>query len=248
MAYYDYKAGKKRINDILSNELEIIDNNELPSIDDLTFDNAYKSWVTSVFVDIRNSTNLFVNQDEIKVSKIIRCFTSEIIEILRDSDKLREIGIRGDCVYAVYTTPQKPDVYDCVEKAIDVNTYMKMLNKLLAEQEYPQITAGIGIGTSQDLIVKAGRKGVGINNPVWIGSAVTEASNLSSIANKNNYRPIAFSDITYINIIDKLKENNSEKNVDTWFTQHTLTQLGTFYCSDIIRTQFDNWINNGMKE
>ena len=101
MANYDYKAGKKRVKEILDNNLEIIEQDKLPSIDELTFDNGYKSWVGAIFVDIRNSTSLFTEEDKEKISKIIRSFTSEIIEILRDDDNLREIGIRGDCVYEV---------------------------------------------------------------------------------------------------------------------------------------------------
>ena len=175
MASYDYKEGKKRVEAILDNELEIIEQDKLPVIDKLTFDNAYKSWVSAIFVDIRDSTSLFTEEDKEKVSKIIRSFTSEIIEILRDSDGLREIGIRGDCVYAIYTTPLQSDTYECVDKATYINTYLKMLNNLLALKKYPTIAVGIGVGTAEELIVKAGRKDVGINNPVWIGDAVTGA-------------------------------------------------------------------------
>lgn len=138
MASYDYKAGKKRVKEILDNKLEVVEQNTLPSIDNLTFDNAYKSWVSAIFVDIRNSTQLFTEENKSKVSKIIRSFTSEIIEILRDDDYLREIGIRGDCVYAIYTTPTKDDIFECIQKAFFVNTYLKMLNKLLDEKSIQQ--------------------------------------------------------------------------------------------------------------
>ncbi len=248
MASYDYKEGKKRVEAILDNELEIIEQNELPSIANLTFENAYKCWVSAIFVDIRNSTGLFTNKDKTKVSKIIRSFTSEIIEILRQGENLREIGIRGDCVYAIYTTPTKDDIYECIQKAFYVNTYMNMLNKLLFRKKYPTLRAGIGIGTAKELIVKAGRKNIGINNPVWIGSAVTGASNLSSIANKDGHAPIAFSAPTFSNTIEQLRKNNNEKDVDSWFTEYYDTDLGTFYCANIIKTDFGNWIDDGMKE
>ena len=248
MADYDYKQGKKRIKNILDNQLTVVEQDKLPAIDKLTFDNAYKSWVSAIFVDIRDSTSLFTEEDKEKVSKIIRSFTSEIIEILRKDDNLREIGIRGDCVYAIYTTPFQSDIYECVDKAIYVNTYLKMLNKLLANKKYPTITAGIGIGTAKELIVKAGRKDVGINNPVWIGDAVTGASNLSSIANKDGHDPIAFSNLTYLNSIEQLKKNNSKKDVDSWFTEYHDADLGTFYCANIIKVEFDNWIDDGTKD
>ena len=77
--------------------------------------------MTAVFVDIRSSSQLFSEED--KGSKIIRSFTSEIIEILGDDDNLREIGIRGYCVYAVYTTPKKSDIYEVADKTFYINTY-----------------------------------------------------------------------------------------------------------------------------
>lgn len=248
MASYDYKEGKKRVEAILDNELKIIEQDKLPAIDKLTFDNAYKSWVSAIFVDIRNSTALFTEEDKEKVSKIIRSFTSEIIEILRNDDNLREIGIRGDCVYAVYTAPLKSDIYECVDKAIYINTYLKMLNKLLSTKKYPTITAGIGIGDTVELVVKAGRKDVGINNPVWIGDAVTGASNLSSIANKDGHGPVAFSELAYSNTIEQLRKNNSKKDVDSWFTKYSDDKLGTYYCADIVKELFRDWIDGGMKE
>lgn len=104
---YDYETGKKRIEDILDNDLEVIEQEKLPKDENFTFDNAYYSWVSAIFVDIRNSTDLFNNEDKEDVSKIIRAFTSEVIEILRNDDYIREIGIRGDCVYAIYTSPKK---------------------------------------------------------------------------------------------------------------------------------------------
>ena len=54
---------------------------------------------------------------------------------------------------------------------------MKMLNKLLGQNGYPTIQAGIGLGCSQDLIIRAGQSGTGINDKIWIGKAVVDAAN-----------------------------------------------------------------------
>lgn len=244
---YDYKEGKKRIEDILYNDLTVIEKNELPSDESFTFENGYYSWVTAVFVDIRNSTELFNEQNKEKVSKIIRCFTSEIIEILRDSDNLREIGIRGDCVYAIYTTPLKKDTFSIAEKTFYVNTLLKMLNKLYNDNGWDSIRAGIGISTAQELVVKAGRKGIGINNKVWIGDAVTKASNLSSLGDNGTYNRIVFSSCTYEKIIDLLVEKDGDKAL-SWFTKRYTPYEGTFYEADIIKIAFNNWIESGMKD
>lgn len=247
MANYDYKSGKKRIKDILNNKLEVIENSEIPKNNNFTFSNAHYGWVTAIFVDIRNSTDLFSKEDKEIVSKMIRSFTSEIIEILRDDDNLREIGIRGDCVYGIYTTPNQDDTLEIMDKSFYINTFMKMLNKLLDEKGFSTISIGIGVSTAQELVVKAGRKDVGINNSVWIGDAVTKASNLSSLGNKNGYESIALSNTTYINIIDLLVKRNGEK-AKIWFTSRNDSKIGTFYDANIMKLDFDAWIDSGMKE
>lgn len=245
MASYDYKSGKNRVKGILDNKLEVIDQNKVPSDNDFTFDNGYYSWVTGVFVDIRNSSSLFTDGDKEKVSKIIRSFTSEIIEILRDDDNLREIGIRGDCVYAIYTTPQKSDIYELADKTFYINTYMRMLNKLLEEKKYPTISAGIGMASAQELIVKAGRKDVGINSKVWIGDAVAKSSNLSSLGNKNGISSLVYSSCSYSNFIDELVKKND--NAKSWFTEKYDSNFGIYYHANIVISDFDKWINDGMK-
>lgn len=246
MASYDYKKGKERIEAILDNDLEVIEQNELPKDDSFTFTNGYYSWVTGIFVDIRNSSDLFADEDKEKVSKVVRSFTSEVIEILRNDDNLREIGIRGDCVYAIYTTPQKTDIYELADKTFYVNTYMSMLNTLLKEKKYPTISVGIGMATAEELVVKAGRKDVGINSKVWIGSAVTKASNLSSLGNKNGIRSLVYSSCSYSNFIDKLVEKNDAAK--SWFTEKYDSSYGTYYYANIVKSDFEKWINNGMED
>ncbi len=245
LADYDYKAGKKRIKDILNNKLEVIEQGSVPADKDFTFNNGYYSWVTGIFVDIRDSSELFSNGDKEQVSKIIRSFTSEIIEILRKDDDLREIGIRGDCVYGVYTTPYKINIYEKADKTFWINTYFKMLNKLLSEKKYPNIKAGIGMSTAQELVVKAGRKDTGINNKVWIGEAVAKAANLSSLANKNGLSPIAFSKLSYSNFIDELVNKSGEK-AKGWFNYRHDDRIGYYYDVNLIKNDFYSWINNGM--
>lgn len=248
MAEYDYKRGKERVEAILDNELTVIEQGELPKDDAFTFSNGYYSWVSGIFVDIRKSSELFAEEDKEKVSKIIRSFTSEIIEILRDDDNLREIGIRGDCVYAVYTTPKKDDIYELADKTFYINTYMKMLNKLLEERSLPQIKVGIGMSTAEELVVKAGRKDVGINNKVWIGKAVTRASNFSSMGNKNGKGPLVYSYCSYNNFIDTLEKRNSGGSPRDWFANYYDVYNGSYYTANVIKTEFDNWIKGGMKD
>lgn len=141
---------------------------------------------------------------------------------------------------------QKNDIYEIAEKIFFINTFMKMLNRLLEEKSYPTIKVGIGMSTAQELVVKAGRKNVSINSKVWIGDAVTKASNLSSLENKDGVLPIVFSELSYTNFIKQLVENNKNKDPKSWFKEDSTYEYGVYYSADIIVENFCNWIENGM--
>ena len=88
-----------------------------------------------------------------------------------------------------------------------------MLNKLLDERNLPNIKAGIGLAADKNLAVKAGRKSSGINDFVWIGKAVTTASNLADLGNKEGICPIVMSG-TFTLIILMLKRMKIQKLVE----------------------------------
>ena len=241
---YDYKDGKKRIEDILDGDLEIIKSSKLPSGDNFTFDNAYHSWLTAIFVDIRDSTALMAKTDQEYVAKVVRSFTSEAIEILRGDARERELGIRGDCVYAVYTTPQKSDINEVFDKTVWLNTYINMLNSILSKKGYERIRAGIGIATGQDHVVKAGRKNVGINSIVWMGDAVSKAAKLSDYGDGTVSDRIVLSKRTYIKVIDHYRDKYPGKG-EGWFHSDSRLPYNAKRCN-IIKTTMNKWINDGM--
>lgn len=244
---YDYKAGKKRVEEILDSSLEVIESPKLPAGDEFTFTNTYESWVMAIFVDLRDSTTLMARSDQEYVAKVIRSFTSEIIEILRGDSRERELGIRGDCVYAIYTAPTRTDTYEIFEKAVWINTYLSMLNAILKKKGFDTIKAGIGVALGKDHVIKAGRKGVGINATVWMGDAVSKAAKLSEYGQKEVLSSLVLSDLVYINIIDQYKENYQDKNPENWFkASHNLPPKSK-YCN-IIKINMNEWIKEGMPD
>lgn len=243
--YYDYKEGKKKIEEILNNNTEI-QKKDIPKDDsNFTYNNGVKSWIGSIFVDIVGSKKLIEGENDIVVSKVLRSFTSEIISIMNNSDKVRQIGVRGDCVYGVFSTPDKEDVYDLFIISSYINTLVKMLNKLFSKNGYPNIYVGIGVGIGEDLIVKAGKKGTGINDRIWIGRAVIDACVLADKAGRNGNASIGYSDLTYNNFIEKLLKVNS--NAKDWFAGNYDYSIGkTVYYADVINIDFNNWIDDNL--
>ncbi len=244
---YDYKEGKKRIEEILNDPNDYETAKEIPSDAQFTYDNGYYGWVGAIFVDIRDSTSLFAENKKSSTAKIVRSFSSEIIEILKSSEKIREIGIRGDCVYAIYSCPYISDDLDLLEKTFYINTFLDMLNSILKKRNIKEIKAGIGLALHQDLVIKAGRKSSGINSKVWIGEAATYASKLSNIANKNGNEKILMSSEFYNAMIKKFREDNSNYK-QSWIRYHNDSKIGSYYGCNLIKTNFSNWIDGGMKD
>ena len=243
---YDYKKSKEAVEAILKSPTKIVEKDKIPSSDsEFTYENGIKAWVGALFVDIVDSSKLFQSPNE-DTARIIRSFCSEIISILKDDGNYREIGIRGDCVYCIYNAPYQTDLVDIFRHAYRINSFMSMLNNLLKKNGYSVVRAGIGLGCSQDLIIKAGQNGSGINDKIWIGKAVVDAAHLSDVANRNGICPIAMSPVFYNNVIEHLcKENEKYKS---WISAHTSGYYGSvdcYHCS-IIETGFDKWIEENI--
>lgn len=243
---YDYKKSKESIEAILKSPTKIIQKSTIPSSDsEFTYENGIKTWVGALFVDIVDSSKLFNSANE-DTARIIRSFCSEIISILKDDPNYREIGIRGDCVYCIYSAPYQKDLVEIFRHAYCINTFIRMLNKLLKKNGYQTIQAGLGLGCGEDLIVKAGQNGSGINDKIWIGKAVVDAAHLSGIANRNGISSIAMSPLFYDNIIDLLIEENNEYK--SWIESHATGyswNIDYYHCG-IIETYFDKWIEEEL--
>lgn len=241
MTYYDFRNGLQRINSILYQEMDEEESRRIPSESQMTYSNGYTTWVSSIFVDIRNSTKLFANEDREMVTRVIRSFVSEVIEVLQ-SDDFDEIGIRGDCVYGIYSTPKIKEVIEVFNKATYINSPMGLLNRQYRKKNYPSLKVGIGLSVSEDFVVKVGRKGTGINDRVWIGRAVSEASNLSSYGNKSSYGPIVMSDDFHHNLI-KYKDNGCK---DEWFRYASINGKTVYHCN-VTDGRFDDWIERNVR-
>lgn len=201
MALKNYQAVYQRVTNILNRGMTEHERKRIPSESKLTYSNGYRMTVSAIFVDIRNSTKLFANKDRDMVSKIVRSFVSEVIWIMKTEDSA-EIGVRGDCVYGIYSTPEEDRVYSVFEIAQNINTYLILLNELYAKKKYPEIKVGIGLATGDTLVVKVGSKGTGVTDRVWIGEAVTAASNLSNYGSKNGFKPIVMTE-SFFKIVSK---------------------------------------------
>ena len=116
-----------------------------------------------------------------------------------------------------------------------------MFKKILSKKGFPVFTYSIGLGLSEELIIKAGKKGSGINDLIWIGDAVIDASNLSSIGNKDGFEPIVMDFCFYENI--RQVDASSKNKYGDWINKKYSTSLGVYvYHTNIVKTAFNDWV------
>jgi class 3 adenylate cyclase len=212
---YDYKQSQRNILKILTSKTIVEQKNSIPmSKEGFSFENGIYAKTSAIFIDIVNSSVLFKQAKPEKLARMIRAFVTELIKILKDDPNRREIGIRGDCVYGIYSTPHKNDVRNVFDMACTVNSFLSMFRKILEDNSLPEITAGIGLGyDGHELIIKTGFGDAGISDLVWIGDAVVDASKLSSEAGRNGHHPI-FMDSGFFTRIRKGDAGKGKVNAD----------------------------------
>ena len=80
-----------------------------------------------------------------------------------------------------------------------INTFQEKFQEILKNRNIQGFDIGIGIGYGEsDLVIKAGKEYSGINDYIWVGDAVIDACNLSSLGNSSKkFSTIVITEIVF---------------------------------------------------
>jgi class 3 adenylate cyclase len=205
---YDFEKSRERIDEILVGaDASYAEHKGIPSRDSLTFTNGYYVDVTVMFIDIRGSKKLAEKHTRPVLAKMYRAYISEVVAVLKANQKVHEIYVEGDGIWAVFNTTTSFDVESVVWTAGMVTALIRALNVKLAKRSYSKIEFGIGIEDGESLYIKAGYKGSGINEVVWIGRSVGSAAKLCGYGSQTWFDRITMiSERVYSNLSDEVKK------------------------------------------
>ncbi|WP_217992654.1 adenylate/guanylate cyclase domain-containing protein [Bacillus cereus] len=175
---YEFTKSLERMDTILDPGSPFEDKDTIPKREDLTYINGYYVNCSSLFIDLRGSSQLPKIHQKRVLAKIYRAYISEMVAIINGSTLCKEINIVGDCVSAIFETPYKYNMDEVFSLACDMNALIDILNYKLEKKGYKPIKAGIGLAYGRVLMIKAGYNGSGINDIVWMGDAVNQASKM----------------------------------------------------------------------
>lgn len=231
-SYYDFTKSVERIDEILnSSDSNYQDKKNIPSKDNLTFTNGFYVDVTVLCVDIRGSKELANKHTRPVLAKVYRAYISEVIAVIKGHSKVSQIYIEGDGIWAVFETPSRSDIDEVFSIASSIASLVDIYNFKLNKKKYSELTIGIGIDHGSALLIKAGYKGSTINDVVWLGKTVGQASQLCSFGNKAyNDKEIMVSDVLYSNL--------NEHNQSLLQKNHSRD----CYHGNVINTKMQEWI------
>jgi class 3 adenylate cyclase len=239
---YDFSKSLERMDEILNSNSFYEDNKTFPKRDDLTFTNGYYVNVTSLFIDLRDSSKMTDLHTPKVLAKIYRSYISEAVAIINDNNDCKEINIVGDCVSAVFNTPFKSDIDLVIEVAARLNSLVDVLNYKLRKKKYNEINAGIGLSFGRVLMIKAGYKGSTINDVVYMGDAVNKASKMCSRASKDWHSRIVLTPELYDNINKQEYKDLFSEKYETGYP------LKKYYHGKPIIIEMNEWLNDKMKD
>lgn len=133
-------------------------------------------------------------------------------------------------------TPLKSNIDAAFSTAAKLNSLVMVLNWRLEQNGYTPIRCGIGIDYGRALMMKAGYKGSGLNDVIWMGDVVNQASNLCHQGNKGIRKPLQISTCIY----DKLNEHNKNL-VSPVYGGLGLSPMQ--YEGDVINVEMDEWLH-----
>lgn len=230
--YYDYTKSIERIDEILdSSDSNYEDKKSIPARNTLTFNNGFYVSASALFVDIRESKSLSEKHKRPTLAKIYKTYISEVVAVLSGHDKVNEIYIEGDGVWAVFDTEYKDDIDGVFSTAAKVSSIVDILNVKYKRKGYSTLTVGIGLAYGESLYIKAGYKGSGINEVVWLGKLVGEAAMLCSHGNKSySDKEMMVSSTFYSNL------NEKNQGLLEW------NSLRDCYHGHVINTAMTEWV------
>lgn len=183
---YNFEKSEKRIDNILdTSDTSFQEVEKIPLRDKLTFTNGfYVPTISALFVDIRSSSNLPSIHKKSTLAKIYRSYISECVAVINDNIDCAEINIHGDSVWGVFNAKHKSQIDGIFTTALQISLLIKTLNCNYKKRKIEPIKVGIGIDLGEILMIKAGYSVSNINEVVWMGDVINQASKLCSYGNK----------------------------------------------------------------
>ena len=203
----DIEKSRERVKsrDVPPSEIEIVEEENLPNLDNLKTNQMAMVDMATLFVDICDFTGRTETQQKKSIFRILNAVHQEMISIAKEQNvKGVKIAIQGDRNHVVFCAPQEGKramINAAVEAAISMVTCVeKVINPVFQNYDLIQISIGIDYGT-----VAACKLGFrGEREPILIGNSTNFASKLEDAGGEQE---ILISKTVYEDILNERIKN-----------------------------------------
>lgn len=245
---FDFEASLKRVDSILNDSTSYEEADDIPKVDDLTFNNGKYVKCSAIFIDLRGSTDLIKTQGRKSKSlaRIYRAYISEIVAIVNSFKTCKEINIVGDCVSAMFAGKEddtESPVIEALQASSMTNAMMNVLNVKYKKkwEDFQEVKAGIGIALGRALVIKAGFSGSGIKDLIYMGDVVNRASKMCGLAYKEYQNPICVTEAVYTNAGTYIANSEKQETYQDWLTEKHHSKHGKIFTGDFHRVSIYKW-------
>lgn len=235
---YDFLESYERLEEIIDSTSNFEEYDDVPNSESLTYTNGYYFDCYSIFIDIRDSSKLPERYQRRTLAKIYRAYISEVVAIFQSYENCKEINIVGDSVWAIFRAKNKADILEVFSASYTAQSLIGSLNYKLCKKGIESIRVGTGIGKGRALMIKAGFKGSSINNVIYMGHVVNQASKMCSKAGKEVTSSIVI-DSECHNDLSGYQNSDGKKYQEMFEKKY----LEDYYHGSLIRMDMEEWLN-----
>ena len=185
---YDHVIGRngKKAYDISANSLETRTSVEIPKTsNDLKYNELVEMNLAMLFVDVKGYTDIVKEENPKKIARIMTLYVTEMGTAIRHHGGTI-VSIEGDGLLAAFNENTKDSKNACEKAvccAVTMNTLLDyVVNKRLKDIGYNTIACRYGIDYGRIVIKRAGIRGDGNNELLYIGKATNLAVKNSNFA------------------------------------------------------------------
>ena len=245
---FNFDNSLSRIDDILNSSANYEEANDIPKKDDLTYKSGKYVQCASLFIDLRGSSDLIKTQGRQSktLARIYRAYISEIVAIVNSFQTCKEINIVGDCVSAMFAGKEEESNTPVIEALLassKCNAMMNVLNVKFQKkwEELDELKAGIGVAIGRALVIKAGYNGSGINDLIYMGDVVNQASKMCGLAHKDFPSPICVTEDVYLSAGSYIVNPIEQKTFQDFLVERYHSKHGTVYTGAYLDSLLYDW-------
>ena len=172
--------------DIPATQLTVRSARSIPNVpEDVAYNEVVSMDLAIVFADIRGYTHRIDNADPKVASRTMSIFVTEMAAAIRHHQGTI-VSIEGDGIIGAIKSNDRNAPTEAARTVVTMNTLLDyVVNKRLRAFQQEPISCGYGVDYGRLIITRAGIRGEGKNELVFVGSAMTRAAKYQSKAKGN---------------------------------------------------------------